>query len=333
MGIITPTTDEQTQTVDQSFSSRNLANTPPAKISPQQADEIHLDKLPQANDFVNASIGLMRLNADTSANISLNKWESSDYLSGLDRFTTKKIESGNPIMAVVKKNILERKSELIAKKYGVSREAVQEKMEIGSVEDMIVRINLAGRGTKTLKENRMRYVVIEPPEKPDKQISCPIIKIGDTDYVVDQDGFLYKVYNPTTGGSVYDDEGTVRMDLTPARELVLNKSKKGSLPKIESQTGQIDFLTQHGLVEGLDGSKAIMPEFLQFNPDKEIKGIMGRKVDRPDETRVSKEFPIQPVTKGFNNRIVSIGPGAIDGMGGFRGLLRRLAPPPQAASV
>jgi len=123
------------------------------------------------------------------------------------------------------------------------------------------------------------------------------------------------------------------MDLTPAKELVLDKSTKGSLPKIEGKTGQIDFLTQHGLADGLDGSKAIAPEFLQFNPDEEIKGIMGKKTDRPDKTRVSKEYPIQPVTKGFNNRIVSTGPGAIDGMGGFKGLLRRLAPPPQVASV
>ena len=330
MGITTPATDGQTQTVDQSFSSRGLADIPPSKNTPQQADEIHLDALPQANDFANASVGLTRLNADTLVNPRTNKWETSDYLSGLDRFTTQKIESGNPIMAVVEGKILKRKSKLIAERYGVSQKAVQKNMKIGSVEDMEVRVDSAGRGTKTLKENRIRYVVIEPPDK-FKQISCPIIKIGYTDYVVDQGGFLYKVYNPNRG--TVNDGGVVRMDLTPAKELVLDKSTKGSLPKIEGKTGQIDFLTQHGLVEGLDGSKAIMPEFLQFNPDKEIKGIMGRKVDRPDETRVSKEFPIQPVTKGFNNRIVSIGPGAIDGMGGFRGLLRRLAPPPQAASV
>jgi len=58
MGITTPATDGQTQTVDQSFSSRGLADIPPSKNTPQQADEIHLDALPQANDFANASVGL-----------------------------------------------------------------------------------------------------------------------------------------------------------------------------------------------------------------------------------------------------------------------------------
>lgn len=278
----------------------------------------------------NPRIGVEKwFNETPTGNDFDNAWKALQVMDRKNNFVgpqlKKKVEAGNPILEEVEDLIKEEVSNRLSKKYKVSADDLEASVMVGyEQEDNDISESISPGLAKEVYESeinfderRLQYVTIEPLGG--KKIDLPIVKIGEIHYAVDPNGFAYTVTSPDLG---VDGENSVtyhsdfsninnhlRIQTMPTYELKNKDKVIGQRPRDE-----------HGNIfefNGMTPKIVGMPSHLEMNFKEPKKDF--------EKAKVFSNNPKNP-DLDIDVTLTNIGTAAIDGVGGMKGLARKLAP-------